>query len=254
MLTYSQPLYYEAAYNFFDAKKQVDFFETLFARYSKIRVKSVLDIACGPGLQLMEFAKRGYQTAGLDSSAEMLYYLTGRGRSAGLHIETYRCDMHNFKIGAKVDFAFIMMGSLFVKSEQDLRRHLDSVASALKKGGLYFIQNQPYEYPEQTEKWKNESRGLKADVEFSRTPLDNARCMYAETVRIRINDKGKQITLENEEQRLYISPSELKEFIREKGSFEFLGWYPGGINEWFIDRSIEDSPNKDMNMLLIRRA
>ncbi|MGB9671727.1 MAG: class I SAM-dependent methyltransferase [Candidatus Bathyarchaeales archaeon] len=78
MEIYKHPLYYEIAFSFFDPKKQVDSFEEITAKFSKIKVKRFLDVACGPSLQLREIAKRSYEAVGLDSSAEMLAYFCSR--------------------------------------------------------------------------------------------------------------------------------------------------------------------------------
>jgi hypothetical protein len=47
---YKNPLYYEIAFNFFDLKKQIDAFELIIEKFSKIEVERFLDIACGPSL------------------------------------------------------------------------------------------------------------------------------------------------------------------------------------------------------------
>ena len=62
---YEQPLYYEIAFSLFDVKKQIDAFEAIIAKFSKIKVKRFLDVACGPSLQLRELAKIGYEAVGL---------------------------------------------------------------------------------------------------------------------------------------------------------------------------------------------
>ena len=49
--------------------------------------------------------------------------------------------MCNFRLDKKADFAFVMMSSLAVESNEKLMNHLNSVAYSLKRGGLYFIQN-----------------------------------------------------------------------------------------------------------------
>ena len=125
MSIYKYPLYYEIAFSFFDVKQQVDCFEKIIKVFSKIKVKRLLDIACGPSLQLREIAKRGYECIGLDLSPEMLAYLRKKVKDEGIKIETVQADMCDFKLGKKVDFAFIMMGSLVVESDAKLLRHLD---------------------------------------------------------------------------------------------------------------------------------
>ncbi|MEM0058128.1 MAG: class I SAM-dependent methyltransferase [Candidatus Bathyarchaeia archaeon] len=102
MAVYHQPLYYEIAFSFIDAKRQVDCFEEIISKFSKIKVRRVLDIACGPSLQLREMARRGYETIELDISSEMLEYLRAKAKEEGLKIETVHADMTNFKLGKRL--------------------------------------------------------------------------------------------------------------------------------------------------------
>ena len=118
MEIYKHPLYYEIAFGFIDSKEQIDSFEKIITKFSKIKVKRFLDIACGPSLQLREAAKRGYEAVGLDSSSEMLTYLQQKAQEEGVKIETLHGDMCKFRLKKKVDFAFIMMGSLDVESNE----------------------------------------------------------------------------------------------------------------------------------------
>ena len=46
-MVYNEPLYYEIAFGFVDAKKQADLFEKFISKYSKIKVKSMWDLGCG---------------------------------------------------------------------------------------------------------------------------------------------------------------------------------------------------------------
>jgi SAM-dependent methyltransferase len=161
MEIYRNPAYYELAFSFFDVKKQVDTFEQIIREFSKIKVKRFLDVACGPSLQLREIAKRGHEAVGLDSSPQMLRYLSGKAREEGLRIETVQADMSSFRLGKKVDFAFIMMGSLVFESNKKFLDHLDSVACSLKKGALYFIQNKAVDWTRVAEQsWIMEKDGV----------------------------------------------------------------------------------------------
>jgi ubiquinone/menaquinone biosynthesis C-methylase UbiE len=134
MKVYNQPLYYEIAFDFIDAKKQVDLFERFIKKYSKIKVRTFLDIGCGPSLQLREITRRGYETFGMDSSVEMLRYLKIKIKEDGTKIKIIKADMTNFKLKKKVDFAFIMMGTIqLISSNEKFLTHLDSVANCLKR-------------------------------------------------------------------------------------------------------------------------
>src|SRR4030042_2036113 len=167
METYKHPLYYEIAHSFFDVRKQVDTFETLIRKFSKIKVKRFLDIACGPSLQLREIARRGYEAVGLDLNPEMLEYLSKKTQEEALRIETAQADMCSFRLKKKADFAFIMMGSLVVESNEALLNHLDSVARSLKKGGLYLIQNMCVDWTgTRGQSWEMERDGVKVKTTY----------------------------------------------------------------------------------------
>ena len=88
MAVYEEPLYYEIAFSFIDAKRQIDLFEKFIKKYSRIDVKWFLDIGCGPSLQLREAAKRGYGAIGLDSSSQMLmsHLVTGQPQWILAHV------------------------------------------------------------------------------------------------------------------------------------------------------------------------
>lgn len=95
---YSNPLYYEIAFSFFDVKKQVYTFELIIDKLSKIKVKCFLDVACGPSSQLREIARRGYEAIGLDLAPEMLDYVSKKAKKEGLHIETIQADKPDFRL------------------------------------------------------------------------------------------------------------------------------------------------------------
>jgi len=138
---YKNPKYYEIAFSFINVKKQVNLFEEFIKKYSKINVKSILDIACGTSLQLREFARRNYRCIGLDMNKGMLNYLKKEGKKEKLDIETIKSNMINFSLKNKVDFAFILMGSIiYIKSNAELMNLLKSVSNSLNSGGLFLIE------------------------------------------------------------------------------------------------------------------
>jgi len=69
---YDYPLYYDVAFSFRDIGKEVDFFEVCIKKFSKVEVRKVLNIGCGPSPYMLELAKRGYIFTGLDLSEAML--------------------------------------------------------------------------------------------------------------------------------------------------------------------------------------
>ena len=255
MKIYENPLYYEIAFSFFDPKQQIDSFERIIKRFSKIKVRSVLDVACGPSLQLLEFARRGYDAVGLDLCPEMLAYLQGKAKEEGVRIETVQADMCDFRLERKVDFTFVMMGSLVVDSDEKLLSHLNSVACSLKRGGLYFIQNKAVNWPKNEEQtWTMEKDGITVKTTFSMRWKNLIDQIYTERIVIEVKDHGHVKQLREEEELKFVFPQEFKTLIRFNGKFEFLGWWKGTESTWHLDKPLEKPENLDnINMVLLRR-
>jgi len=255
MKIYENPLYYEIAFSFFDPKQQVDTFETIITKFSKVKVRRVLDIACGPSLQLREFARRGYEAVGLDLNPEMLAYLKEKAKQQSVRIETIQADMCDFKLEKKVDFAFIMMGSLVVESDEKLLNHLNSVACCLKKGGLYFIQNKAVDWTKNEEQsWTMEKDGIAVKTAFSTRWKNMLDQIYTEQIVTEVNDHGHIKKLREEEDLKFVFPQEFKTLIGLNAKFEFLGWWKGTESTWHLDKPLEKPENLDnINMVLLRR-
>jgi SAM-dependent methyltransferase len=253
---YKHPLYYEIVFSFFDVKKQVDTFEAIIGEFSKVKVRRFLDVACGPSLQLREIAKRGYESVGLDLAPEMLGYLSEKAKEEGLRIETVQADMSSFRLKKKVDFAFIMMGSLVVESNEKFLSHLNSVAYSLKRGGLYFIQNKIVDWTGTREQsWNMEKDGILVKTTYSFTFWkDMLNQIYTEKGVLEANDHGQTLRLVSEEDLKLIFPQEFKALVKLNNKFEFLGWWEGTESTWFLDKPLEKAKSlSNINMVLLRR-
>jgi len=252
---YKHPLYYEIAFSFFDVKKQIDAFEVLIEKFSRVGVKRFLDVACGPSLQLRELARRGYEAIGLDVAPEMLKYLSEKAKEEGSKIETVQADMCSFRLEKKADFAFIMMGSLVFESNERFLSHLDSVACSLKRGALYFIQNRAVDWTKGGEQsWTMEREGITVNTTYSMRWKDVLNQIFTEEIRLDVNDHGRIIRLETKEDLKFVFPQEFKALLKLNGKFDFLGWWEGTESTWFLDKPLEKAktPN-NINMVLLRR-
>jgi cyclopropane fatty-acyl-phospholipid synthase-like methyltransferase len=254
MEIYEQPLYYEIAFSFIDPKEQVDNFEKIIRKFSKTKANRFLDIACGPSLQLREIARRGYETIGLDLHPEMLAYLKEKAKEEKVKIETIQADMYKFKLTKKVDFAFIMMGSLDAESNEKFLSHLDSLAASLNKGGLYFIQNMTLDWTQNVKQtWVMERDAIKVETTFE-THLKNVlNQIYTEELTLEVRDHGERKRFTHKEDLKFIFPQELKTLIKLNGKFEFLGWWKGNCNAWHLNQPLEKTKELNNNMVLLRK-
>lgn len=256
MEIYKHPLYYEIAFSFFDPREQIDTFERIIKKFSKVKVRRFLDIGCGPSLQLREIAKRGYKAIGLDLRPEMLSYLEKKAREEGITIKTVLTDMTDFRLKEKVDFAFIMMGSLVAESNEQFLSHLDSVAASLKQGGLYFIQNWGVDWTKSIKQnWTMEREGIVVETTFEFQPGNILSQIGTEKITLDVNDHGHRRKYVQKGRDLkIIFPQEFKTLIRLNGKFEFLGWREGTESTWYLDRPLEKAKTlSNINMVLLRR-
>lgn len=254
MEIFKHPLYYEIAFGFVDPKEQVDNFERIIDRFGRRKARRFLDIACGPSLQLREIARRGYEAVGLDLCPEMLAYLREKAGEEGLKMETVKADMCNFKLKKKVDFAFIMMGSINVESNDRFLAHLDSVAACLKKGGLYFIQNMGLDWTKDIKQgWTMERDGIAVTASYECHFKDVLSQTDTEKITLDVDDHGKRKRLCQEEDLKFIFPQEFKTLLKLNGKFEFIGWWKGNCNTWHLDQPLEKAKDLSDNMVLLRR-
>lgn len=226
MAVYNEPLYYEIAFSFVDARKQVDLFEKFIKEYSKVKVKRVLDIACGPSLQLRELGKRNYEVVGLDLSSQMLNYLKQKAKEEGVKIETIKADMMNFKMKKKADFAFIMMGSFRFQNNEELLGHLDCVANSLKKGGLYLIENLELDWLSfKPQSWVMKRDGIEVKTTYKLKRKDPISQTSEENLTLEVNDHGKKLRFVEKGIMKHVFPQEFLTLVKLNNEFEFLGWF-----------------------------
>ena len=230
MPVYDEPRYYEIAFSFVDIESQVNLFQTFIEEHSKRVVKRVLDIGCGPAQQLREMVKRGYEGVGLDRSPEMLGYLAGKAEEEGITIETVQADMTDFQLDKKVDFSFILMGTIaLIESRDKFLSHIDSVAGSMKSGGLYLIENMKLNWTSDdffgSQSWTMEKDGVRVETTYSVELNDALAQMLKETMTMKVDDQGKHTVLEETTETRMIFPQEFITLVELRGKFEFLGWF-----------------------------
>ncbi len=136
---YSHPGFCDVAYDW-DRRPECDFIERCIEKYSGAKVRSILDIACGTGIHLMEFARRGYDAAGIDARREMVDFVQKRSAAEGLDVKCAQADMKRFDIGRRFGCAICMLDSFrYLLTDKDILSHLRSVSASLEDGGIYVI-------------------------------------------------------------------------------------------------------------------
>ncbi len=251
---YDNPRYYEIAFSFRDLKKEVDVFEECFKRFSKIPVRRVLDIGCGPSPHMEELARRGYQYVGLDNNKAMLEYSKKKAKDLGASATFVQSDMKSFELQYKVDFSFTMLGSIHARTTEDLLSHFSSVAKALRPGGLYFldwcINFQWDAESDDDQNWAIEKDGVKVKMSFAKDSIiDRGGQIGKYTMVADVDDHGKKLRFETTETNRTIFPQEFLLLVDKSGAFDFVGWW----NNWNLKEPIEKAKKIDRPIALILR-
>ena len=227
---YQSPKYYEIAFSFRDIRAEVDLFEELIRQYSHIPVTRMLEIGCGPATHLPELARRSYAYIGLDISLAMLSYAQDRAQSVGATAVFVEADLRQFQLGEPVDFAFILLGSLFAQNTADLTAHFDAIGQALKPGGLYLLDwciNFTTQAGSQ-DSWTITQDSIVVTTTYEATLVNAVEQTIEESLTLTVEESGRQTLLRDVNIKREIYPQEFLLFLAQRPDFEFVGWWNNG--------------------------
>lgn len=236
---YDNPLYYEIAFSFRDIAREVDTMERCIQLFSRVPVRRVLEIGCGPAPHMMELMDRGYEYLGIDLSPKMLDFAAAKAEKAGLSPTLLSKDMIRFSLEDRADFAFVLLGSLFARNTADLISHFDSMAAALLPGGIYLLDwcIQFDKMLEGSDSWVIERDNIRTRTSCSWRYIDPVSQTAEELIQIEVEDHGTKMELEDRRLRRIIYPQEFILLAEKAGAFEFVGWW----NNWNPDDPIKES-------------
>lgn len=248
---YENPKYYEIAFSFRNIAAEVETMLECSRRYSTLSPKRFFEIGCGNSPHMEELIARGFEYTGIDLSADMLEYSRQRASKAKITPELIQANMTEFSIGRKVDFAFVMLGSIYASSTRELASHFDSVSHALNPGGLYLldwcIQFDPL--AEHSESFETMFEGIRVVTHYTTRPLNRIEQTYEEHIVLDITEEGRTRTVETRDLKRGLYPQEFLSLIAGRKDFEFVGWW----NNWNLSRPLQGTEKIERPITLIRR-
>ena len=237
-MIYDHPQYYEIAFSFRDIPREAAFLGACARRYSDVKVRRMLEIACGFAPHAGALTALGYRYVGLDINQQMLDYATMKWQHLSPRPDFVLGDMANFTVEQRVDFAFVMLGSLYLNTLDEMDRHFDCMASCLRPGALYFLDwcvqfSDPLSAAMASEN-ECERNGIRVKSRFDVRLLDPVHQMYEEVWTMDVNDHGRIHRLETVEHNRAIFPQEFLLFVRSRADFELVGWW----RDWDFEQPI----------------
>ena len=251
---YDCPKYYEIAFSFRDIAAEVNVFEECFRRFSRIPVNSALELGCGNCPHLEELVKRGYKYSGLDLSEAMLEYSRQKASGMDVNANLIQGNMIDFSLKYKVDFVYILLGSLSVRDNSELTKHFDSVAAVLKKGGLYLldwcVQFDPPWQSEGESSWEMNRDGVIVKTNVSWKVVNRVAQTFEETIVLEVDDHGQKQRIVGTDIKKAIYPQEFLLLISSLRHLEFVGWW----NNWNLSQPLEQTADISRPIILVRRV
>src|SRR6516162_7857971 len=228
MEAYRYPHYYEIALAPDNPRREVDFFEAVINKYSQAGARRVLELGAGTAPYLAEWHKRGYAYCGLDLSPEMVQ--SGRDKASQLGIEASFVlgDMRELDRSlGPFDLAYVLLGSLYVRSNREFLDHLDRVADLLAPGGLYLLDSFVWFriFHDYKRSWTRRKNGVTVHTRYRAELIDAMAQTYDECLTFTVDDHGKPLTISGRVPAKVFFPQEFLCLVELSGRFEFIGWY-----------------------------
>ena len=150
---YSAPRVYDLAFSYRNYEREVS---ELMAWHRDVSrggrpPESVLELACGPGRHMLEFARAGIRGWGVDISEAMCAYANALAANEQLDVRAEPGDMTGFELGTRFDLVLLMLNSLsHILDGDSLHSHFFGVRKHLNDHGIYVIESSRPESTEST--------------------------------------------------------------------------------------------------------
>lgn len=228
MEAYQYPHYYAIALAPSDPAREVDFIEAAIDRFSKAEVHQVFELGAGTAPYLEEWHKRGYAYCGLDLSPAMVEFGREKARRCGIEANFVLGDMRKLdRALGPFDMAYVLLGSLYVRSNHEFLDHLDRMAAVLAPGGLYLLDSFVWFriFHDYKRSWTRRKGGVTVHTRYRAEPTDPVAQAYDECLTFTVDDHGKDVVISGRVPAKVFFPQEFLSLVELSERFEFIGWY-----------------------------
>jgi SAM-dependent methyltransferase len=253
---YQRARYYDIAFRR-DVTREVDFLTDLFSRHAGRPLRSMLDIACGPGYHARVFARRGVAAHGLDLRPEMVAFAKDEAEAEGVAANWFAADMRAFTLEAPVDLALNSYDSIdCLSSGEELVDHFRTVARNLTPDGLYVFE---LTHPRDCFLWNygnhryaGENNGTKVEILWAvgGPKVDALNQTIDCDVVMRVSEHGATREFRDHAREYMRLPREYEQLARQSGALtvdRFLG-------DFRFDQPFDDSPGSRRLIAVLRRS
>jgi SAM-dependent methyltransferase len=251
---YDHPEWYDVAYGS-DWAAELAFLAGCFEAYARGEVRRVFEPACGTGRLLYRLAKRGYRVSGLDRNPRAVEYCNRRMKKHGLPDAAFVGEMSAFRLPRKADAAFNTVNSFrHLLSEREARSHLECMAAALRKGGVYVLGLclTPTEArPTDVETWSARRGHLQVNVRMQRIGADARKRLERFALTYDVYTPTRSVQLAETVAFRSYTAAQLRRLLTSVPKFELAAVYDFAYD---LERPIAiDGRTEDVVCVLIRK-
>ena len=227
---YDSPRHYDMVYADY-TKPETRFLEAMLRRHGPPAdgPRRILEPASGSGRLVESLARRGHRVWGFDLNSHQLAYARRRLRDKGLRATLWQDDLAGFSLptGARgFDLAHCLVSTFkYLLRESAAVRHLRSVASALRPGGLYVLGLHLTDYANLSpdhERWAATKGRTRVISDTWSAPANPRKRTEAMRTRMRIQEGDRKWVTETEWSFRTYGPGQLKSLLRKVPSLQLV--------------------------------
>ena len=228
MEAYRYPAYYEIAFASRNFGREVAFIETAIEKFSRAPVHTVFELGAGTAPYLEEWHARGYRYCGLDLSPAMLDFARAKAQQKGIDAAFVLGDMRELDPAlGPFDLAYVLLGSLYLRSNPEFLDHLDRMAGLLAPGALYLLDSFVWFriFHDYRRSWVRRRAGITVRTRYRALITDPIAQTYDECLTLAVNDRGRDLVVAGRIPAKVFFPQEFLCLVELSRRFEFIGWY-----------------------------
>jgi SAM-dependent methyltransferase len=252
---YQRARYYDIAFSR-DVSREVEFLAQFFSRHAGRPLRSMLDIACGPGYHARLFARRGVVAYGLDLRPEMVEFARDEAKAEGVDAHWFAADMRRFSMAEPVDLALNSYDSIDCLDTDDLVEHFATVARNLAPDGLYVFElthpRDCFLWNYGSHRYAGERNGTKVEIVWlpDGRRVDGLNQIIDSNIVMRVEENGVKREFPDHAREHFRLPQQYAALAGLSGALtvdRFLGDYR-------FDQPFDDSAGSRRLIVVMRRA
>lgn len=126
-------------YDIIETNENVNEFNKVLNKLlSELKIKTILDISCGTGLQSIALAKKGYKVTASDLNENMLKIAKEKAEAEGMNINFKQGDMRTVNHG-RFDAVISIFNSIGHLTKNDFGKAIRNIGKNLNAGGIFIF-------------------------------------------------------------------------------------------------------------------